>query len=111
VYPNQPNAHREAGASATAGEARKRKFYHSQFSFPSDDNILPIAAELMGYLSGCAVGWLRYVARNATRDADERSCRVRRYYERIAVTVQASNADTIRDWQVAGSSRVVAGDE
>ena len=111
VYPNQPNAHREAGASAAAGEARKRKFYHSQFSFPSDDNILPIAAELMGYLSGCAVGWLRYVARNATRDADERSCRVRRYYERIAVTVQASNADTIRDWQVAGSSRVVAGDE
>ena len=44
-------------------------------------------------------------------DADERSRKVRRYYERIAVTVQASNADTIRDWQVAGSSCVVAGDE
>ena len=51
------------------------------------------------------------MARNATSDADERSRKVRRYYEPIAVTVQASNADTIRDWQpeVAGSSCVVAG--
>ena len=78
MYPNQPFAYRDAGA--LAAEARKRKFYHSQYSFPSDDNILPIAVELMGYLGGCALSWLRYVARNATSDADERSRKVRRYY-------------------------------
>ena len=105
VAPIASNSHVIPGASAAAAEERKFKHYMDQYHLPSSrNNIIPFAAEAGGFLGTHAVGWLQYLARTSGRESWEYSGKVRQYYERIAVVIQAMNVALIHKWLATGSS-------
>ena len=67
--------------------------------------------ETFGILGNGARGWLRHIARHSSGGEGDwpQFGKIRQYYERIAVAVQAHNAQMIRDWVTTGSTPILGG--
>ena len=66
--------------------------------------MLRLAAEVVRYLGDINIAWLQYIARITTMYKNEGPKLSRLFDERIPVTFQTSNAGSIHDWIVVGSS-------